>query len=82
MGAPVIAADHGATRETVAPGETGWLAKPGDVEAWTRGRADAGGCPAPVWAPRPAVAIARTAASAAADVALPTIVCILADSQT
>ena len=33
-------------------------------------------------APRPAVAIARTAASAAPDVALPTIVCILADSQT
>lgn len=36
MGRPVIAADHGATRETVAPGHTGWLAKPGDAEAWTR----------------------------------------------
>ncbi len=35
MGRPVIAADHGATRETVAPGETGWLAKPGDAAAWT-----------------------------------------------
>ncbi len=35
MGRPVIAADHGATRETVAPGETGWLAKPGDADAWT-----------------------------------------------
>lgn len=35
MGRPVIAADHGATRETVAPGETGWLVPPGDVEAWT-----------------------------------------------
>jgi glycosyltransferase involved in cell wall biosynthesis len=35
MGLPVIAADHGATRETVAPGETGWLATPGDAAAWT-----------------------------------------------
>ena len=35
MGTPVIAADHGATRETVVPGETGWLAAPGDVDAWT-----------------------------------------------
>lgn len=34
MGRPVIAADHGATRETVAPGQTGWLAAPGDNEAW------------------------------------------------
>jgi glycosyltransferase involved in cell wall biosynthesis len=34
MGRPVIAADHGATRETVLPGETGWLAAPGDPEAW------------------------------------------------
>jgi len=36
MGRPVIAADHGATRETVVPGETGWLAAPGDVEAWAK----------------------------------------------
>ena len=35
MGVPVIAADHGATRETVVPGETGWLARPGDVAEWT-----------------------------------------------
>jgi len=35
MGVPVIAADHGATRETVVPGETGWLARPGDVAGWT-----------------------------------------------
>ena len=35
MGVPVIAADHGATRETVVPGETGWLARPGDVADWT-----------------------------------------------
>ncbi len=41
MGTPVIAADHGATRETVVPGETGWLARPGDVEAWTEALAQA-----------------------------------------
>jgi glycosyltransferase involved in cell wall biosynthesis len=35
MGVPVIAADHGATRETVVAGETGWLARPGDVADWT-----------------------------------------------
>jgi glycosyltransferase involved in cell wall biosynthesis len=34
MGVPVIAADHGATRETVTPGVTGWLARAGDVAAW------------------------------------------------
>nr|QBQ56979.1 glycosyltransferase [synthetic Caulobacter sp. 'ethensis'] len=34
MGRPVMAADHGATRETVLPGETGWLVTPGDAEAW------------------------------------------------
>lgn len=34
MGRPVMAADHGATRETVLPGETGWLVPPGDAEAW------------------------------------------------
>jgi glycosyltransferase involved in cell wall biosynthesis len=41
MGRAVIAADHGATRETVAPGETGWLAKPGDVAAWTEALGEA-----------------------------------------
>ncbi len=35
MGRPVMAADHGATRETVVPGETGWLVAPGDAEAWS-----------------------------------------------
>jgi glycosyltransferase involved in cell wall biosynthesis len=35
MGLPVLAADHGATRETIVPGETGWLVAPGDPEAWT-----------------------------------------------
>jgi glycosyltransferase involved in cell wall biosynthesis len=34
MGVPALAADHGATRETVVPGETGWLVKPGDAGAW------------------------------------------------
>lgn len=33
MGKPVIATDHGGSRETVLPGETGWLVKPGDAEA-------------------------------------------------
>ena len=30
MGRPVIAADHGASRELVIPDETGWLTRPGD----------------------------------------------------
>jgi glycosyltransferase involved in cell wall biosynthesis len=34
MGRPVLAADHGATRETVVPGQTGWLIEPGDAKAW------------------------------------------------
>jgi glycosyltransferase involved in cell wall biosynthesis len=34
MSRPVIAADHGAARETVVPGQTGWLAAPGDAAAW------------------------------------------------
>ncbi len=33
MGRPIIAADHGAPRETVVAGETGWLFKPGDAHA-------------------------------------------------
>ena len=33
MGRPVIATDHGGARETVIPGETGWLTPPGDAEA-------------------------------------------------
>jgi glycosyltransferase involved in cell wall biosynthesis len=33
MGRPVIATDHGGARETVVPGETGWLVPPGDAEA-------------------------------------------------
>lgn len=34
MARPVLAADHGAVRETVADGETGWRVAPGDVPAW------------------------------------------------
>jgi glycosyltransferase involved in cell wall biosynthesis len=41
MGRPVIAADHGATRETVAPGKTGWLAAPKAAGAWTDALAEA-----------------------------------------
>jgi len=29
MGRPVVATDHGGSRETVVPGETGWLVRPG-----------------------------------------------------
>lgn len=36
MARPVIAADHGGARETVLPGETGWLAAPGDAAALAR----------------------------------------------
>lgn len=41
MGRPVLAADHGAARETVAPGETGWLVPPGDAQAWAEALAAA-----------------------------------------
>ena len=34
MGRAVLASDHGAARETVVQGETGWLVKPGDAIAW------------------------------------------------
>ena len=36
MGRPVIASAHGGAVETVVEGVTGWLAAPGDVEAWAR----------------------------------------------
>ena len=32
MGCPIIATDHGGARETVIPGETGYLVKPGNAE--------------------------------------------------
>jgi glycosyltransferase involved in cell wall biosynthesis len=41
MGRPVLAADHGAARETVVPGETGWLVPPGDAQAWAEALAAA-----------------------------------------
>jgi glycosyltransferase involved in cell wall biosynthesis len=31
MGRPVVASDHGGARETVLPGETGWLVPPGEA---------------------------------------------------
>jgi glycosyltransferase involved in cell wall biosynthesis len=36
MSRPVLAADHGAARETVREGQTGWLVAPGDPAAWAR----------------------------------------------
>jgi glycosyltransferase involved in cell wall biosynthesis len=33
MGRPVVATDHGGARETIVPGETGWLAPPHDPAA-------------------------------------------------
>jgi len=33
LGRPIIATDHGGARETVLPGETGWLVPPGDSGA-------------------------------------------------
>ncbi len=33
MGRPVVATDHGGAKESVVPGETGWLAPPGDAGA-------------------------------------------------
>jgi len=35
MGRAVLAADHGAARETVVHDETGWLVKPEDIDAWS-----------------------------------------------
>lgn len=34
MGRPVIASAHGAPCDTVLDGQTGWLAAPGDADAW------------------------------------------------
>ncbi len=33
LGRPVIATDHGGTRETIIDGQTGWLTPPGDAKA-------------------------------------------------
>lgn len=61
MGRPVIASDHGGTTETVLPGETGWLAPPGDVEAWSRAMAEAQDLGRPALAAMGAEARARAA---------------------
>lgn len=41
MGKPVLASDHGGTTETVVNGETGWLVKVDDPEAWALAMAKA-----------------------------------------
>ena len=41
MGRPVLAADHGAVRETVVDGVSGWRVAPGDPDAWTAALAHA-----------------------------------------
>lgn len=41
MGRPVIATDHGGARETILPGVTGWLVKPGDAMSLAEALADA-----------------------------------------
>ena len=41
MGRPVIASAHGAPCDTVVEGRTGWLAAPGDAEAWAAAMAAA-----------------------------------------
>jgi len=33
MGRPIVATDHGGSKETVLPGDTGWLVPPGDAQA-------------------------------------------------
>ena len=59
MGRPVLAADHGAARETVADGETGWLVAPGDEAAWTAALATAIATPPATRARMGAAASAR-----------------------
>jgi glycosyltransferase involved in cell wall biosynthesis len=41
MGRPVVATDHGGSRETVLPDVTGWLVKPGDAAALATALTDA-----------------------------------------
>jgi glycosyltransferase involved in cell wall biosynthesis len=41
MGRPIIASDLGGPRETVEPGQTGWLVKAGDAQAWASAMAEA-----------------------------------------
>ncbi len=42
----MLAADHGAVRETVVDGQTGWRVPPGDVDAWAAALAAAVALPA------------------------------------
>jgi glycosyltransferase involved in cell wall biosynthesis len=37
MGRPIVATDHGGARETVLPGDTGWLVRPNDADALAQG---------------------------------------------
>jgi glycosyltransferase involved in cell wall biosynthesis len=41
MERPVIVSDHGAARETLIQGETGWRAAVGDASAWATAMAHA-----------------------------------------
>ncbi len=41
METPVIATDHGGSRETVVPGKTGWLVRPGDAADMAKAVRDA-----------------------------------------
>ncbi|MGH7090887.1 MAG: glycosyltransferase, partial [Stellaceae bacterium] len=41
MGRPVIATAHGGALETVVPGETGWLVRPGDPADLAKALAEA-----------------------------------------
>ena len=41
MGRPLVAAEHGSTRETVVHGETGWLVPAGDAGAFARAISEA-----------------------------------------
>ena len=59
MGRPVLAADHGAVRETVEDGVTGWRIPPGDAEAWAAALARMLDTPAPARAAMAAAGRAR-----------------------
>jgi glycosyltransferase involved in cell wall biosynthesis len=41
LGRLVVAPDHGGARETIEPGKTGWLVKPGDKDALANALAEA-----------------------------------------
>ena len=62
MGRPILAADHGATRETVLPGQTGWLVAQNDPAAWADALGQAITLPA---AQRQAIGVAARARASA-----------------